>query len=256
MSPPAPVPVAGARVNPVTRVDATELVISWASTGLSALVVTPNVDHLVMLEQDEQFRAVYADARLQVCDGMPLMLLSRLSGSPLPERVTGADLFIDVCARAAEQGLKVFIAGGMEDVRRKGTEVLRQRFPALDVCGYSPPLGFEGTEHDDRLQAQIAAAAPDIVMVCLGAPRSEIWAARQRDRYPAVYLCVGAAIDFVAGAKKRAPVWMQRAGLEWFYRLVQEPRRLWRRYMIQDRAFFGIALRHLRNHHHASRTDH
>ncbi|MCI2238415.1 WecB/TagA/CpsF family glycosyltransferase [Paenibacillus sp. TRM 82003] len=242
---PSPVPLARARVHPLTREQATGAVIGWAAGRVPALVVTPNVDHVVMLEHDERFQDAYEAARLQLCDGMPLVLLSRLSGTSLPERVTGADLFFDVCARAAEEGLRVFIAGGMPEVLAKGLAALRERFPSLDITGHSPPRGFEGTAHDEELQSRITEAAPDIVMVCLGAPRSEVWAREQSERYPAVYLCVGAAIDFAAGTVSRAPAWVQHAGLEWSYRLLQEPRRMWRRYLLRDSAFVGIALRQL-----------
>lgn len=243
---PPTVPLAGARVHPVTPAEAVRIVADWADADVPAVVVTPNVDHLVLLEEDEEFRAAYDAARLQLCDGMPLMVLARLSGTPLPARVTGADLFLDVCAEAAARGQRIFIAGGMPDVLAKGLAVLADRFPGLDVVGHSPPVGFEGTPAEEDLRTRIAAAAPDIVMVCLGAPRAEIWATAQCERYAAVYLCVGAAIDFTAGTRKRAPSWMQGAGLEWLYRLAQEPRRLSRRYLVRDRAFPGIALRHLR----------
>lgn len=242
---PKTLPLAGIDVHPVTRRQAANIVLEWAAGGDTAVVVTPNVDHVVMLEHDPAFRAAYRAARLRLCDGQPLVLLSRLRGRPVPERVTGADLFLDVCAGAAARGLRVFVAGGMPDVLRQGVEALRARFPGLDVIGYSPPLAFEHTEHDEDLQRRIAVAAPDLVMVCLGAPRAEIWAAEQSERYAGVYLCVGAAIDFAAGARRRAPTWVQRLGLEWAYRLLQEPRRLWRRYLVQDRAFFRLAIRDL-----------
>ena len=245
---PAPVTIGQARVHPVTRSEAARAVVAWASAGSPALVVTPNVDHLVLLERDDAFRDAYASATLQVCDGMPVLVLGRLSGSPLPERVTGADLFLDVCALAAERGLRIFIAGGMPDVLERGISVLRERFPHLEVSGHSPPRGFEGTAAEDTLRSRIAAADPHVVMVCFGAPRQEVWAAAQCRRQPGVYMCVGAAIDFAAGAKRRAPRWMQQSGLEWFHRLLQEPGRLGQRYLVQDRAFFGIALRQLRKH--------
>ncbi|WP_432491935.1 WecB/TagA/CpsF family glycosyltransferase [Kineococcus gypseus] len=242
---PAPVPVGGTTVHPLTREQAVAAVVGWAAAGESALVVTPNVDHVVMLEHDAAFRRAYGSSRLRLCDGMPLLALSRLAGTPLPERVTGADLFLDVCAAAAQRGLRVFVAGGMPEVLERGTAALRARFPGLRVDGWSPPLAFEGTEHDEELQRRIAASGADVVMVCFGAPRSEVWAAAQRERHQAVYLCVGAAIDFAAGAKKRSPLWVQRAGMEWAYRLLQEPGRLWRRYLLRDSAFFGIAARQL-----------
>lgn len=241
----APVPLAGVDVHPVTRRQAVNAVVQRAVLGGGGVVVTPNVDHVVLLERDATFRAAYERAFLRLCDGMPLVLLSRMMGRPVPERVAGADLFLDLCGEAAARGLRVFIAGGMPDVLERGLVALRERFPGLDVTGHSPPLAFEGTVADRVLQRAIAAAEPDLVMICLGAPRAEVWAAGQVERHQAVYLCVGAAIDFAAGARRRAPGWVQTAGLEWLYRLVQEPRRLWRRYLVQDSAFLRIAVREL-----------
>ncbi|EYR62946.1 glycosyl transferase [Actinotalea ferrariae CF5-4] len=244
---PARVPIGAARVHPMSRDEAAQVVSAWAAERATALVVTPNVDHLVLLEQDETFRGAYDAARLQLCDGFPLLVLARLSGDRLPERVAGADLFLDVCERAAASGHRVFVAGGMPDVLQAGLAALRATFPELEITGHSPPVGFEGTPAEEDLRSRIAAEDPSIVMVCLGAPRAEIWAAAQSTRHPAVYLCVGAAIDFAAGTKKRAPSWMQRVGLEWLYRLAQEPVRLSQRYLVRDRAIVGIAARHLRS---------
>lgn len=242
---PAPVALGRTTVHPVTRQQALATVVAWAGAPRGELVVTPNVDHVVMLEHDDSFRRAYEASSLRLCDGMPLLVLSRLARTPLPERVTGADLFLEVCAAAAEEGRRVFIAGGRPEVLDRGMTALRAQFPALDVQGWSPPMFFEGTEHDRELQQRIARSGADIVMVCFGAPRSEVWAAQQQHRHPAVYLCVGAAIDFAAGTKKRSPRWMQRLGLEWAYRLLQEPTRLWRRYLVRDSAFLAVAGRQL-----------
>ena len=242
---PDPVRVADVEVHPVTAAQAVDLVAALARSPEPALVVTPNVDHVVLLREDVQFAAAYRSARLRLCDGMPLVALSRLCGQPLPGRVTGADLFLHVCARAAADGLRVFVAGGMPDVLADGIAEMRRRFPDLTISGHSPPLDFEGTAEDDDLRRRIASARPHVVMVCLGAPRAEVWASEQQHRFPAVYLCVGAAIDFAAGARRRAPRWVQRSGLEWLYRLGQEPGRLWRRYLVRDARFLPIAARSL-----------
>lgn len=235
-------------MHPVTRCQAADLVAAWGQRGDAALVVTLNVDHTVQLRGDLAFRKAYDRARLRVCDGAPLLALARLCGVRLPGRVTGADLMLDVCALAAQLGLRVFVAGGSTPVLAAGLATLRVRYPGLHITGASPPLHFEDTEDDVALREQMRFAAPDVVMVCFGAPRSEIWVAKHLDDHPAAYLCVGAAIDFAAGAQRRAPRWMQRAGLEWLHRLVREPRRLWRRYLVRDAAFLPLALRELWRH--------
>lgn len=244
--PPSPVALGRADIHPVTLDQAAALVLDWAPRRDAALVVTPNVDHLVRLEQDADFRAAYTAARLRVADGVPLLWLSAACGRPLPGRVNGTDLFERTCAGAARAGLSVFIAGGMPDVLRSAVAALRQQFPGLRVDGWSPPVGFEGTAADLDLQERLAAADPDVVMICVGAPRSEKWGALQVRRRPGVYLCVGSAVDFAAGARRRAPRFMQEHGLEWLHRMVQEPRRLARRYLVEDRAFARIAVRELR----------
>ena len=240
--PPTPVPLAGTAIHPVTRWEAVSLIINFASAGRSSLVVTPNVDHVVTLRRDAAFREAYAVADLRVCDGAPLLLLSRLCGRRLPERVTGADILVDVCRSASGLGLRVFIAGGAPAVLERGIWNLRATFPSLRVEGWSPPYDFEGTVHDLELQRRLAGARPDIVFVCIGAPRAEIWSAHQLAHHRAVFICAGAAIDFAAGARLRAPRWMQQACLEWVYRLSREPRRLWRRYLVRDPAFLPIAV--------------
>lgn len=239
-----PTELLGTAFHAITREQAVDRVGELARHP-PALVVTPNVDHIVLLQRDSAFRNAYAAASLRVCDGAPLLVLSRLCRRPLPGRVTGADLMSDVCELAAQDGLRVFIAGGAPDVLRQGISKLEERYPGLLISGYSPPLAFEGTAEDLVLQREIRTADPDIVMVCLGAPRAEIWAAEQQHAHPAVYLCVGAGIDFAAGAKRRAPEALQRLGLEWLYRLTQEPGRLWRRYLVRDAAFLPLAAREL-----------
>lgn len=241
---PEPVVLAGTAVHPVTLAQAAAHVCAMAGRS-PALVVTPNVDHVVMLRRDGRLRAAYEAAALRVCDGAPLLLLSHLCGRPLPGRVTGADLMGDVCELAAEQGLRVFVAGGAPLVLRRGLRNLQARYPGLQISGHSPPLAFEGTAGDDELQRVLRGADPHIVMVCLGAPRAEIWALAQLTRHPSVYLCVGAAIDFAAGSRSRAPAPLQRLGLEWLYRLFHEPRRLWQRYLVRDVAFLPIAAEEL-----------
>lgn len=245
-APPVPLPLGATDVHPVTLEQAADLVLSWSARREASLVVTPNVDHLVRLEQDAAFVAAYRASRLRVVDGVPLLWLLRACGRPVPGRVNGTDLFERVCAGAARQGRTVFIAGGLPDVLEAALAALPARFPGLVLDGWSPPFGFEGTPHDLELQERLAAADPDLVMLCFGAPRSEKWAAGQVARRPGTYLCVGSAVDFAAGARRRAPGFMQRHGLEWVHRLAQEPRRLGRRYLVEDRAFFGLAARELR----------
>jgi N-acetylglucosaminyldiphosphoundecaprenol N-acetyl-beta-D-mannosaminyltransferase len=198
-----------------------------------AMVVTPNADHLVNLERNEPLRAAYREAAIVVPDGMPLVWASRLLGKPVKERVTGSDLMPRLCELAAERGLKVFILGGGAGVADRAATNLTARFPGLSVAGtLSPARGFE---NDDRQNAAIVqavrASGAHIVFVCLGSPKQDVWTWRHLSKFASgVSLGVGAAVDFCAGTVRRAPPWMQHAGLEWLYRLTQQPRALAARY--------------------------
>lgn len=216
----------------------------WIHTtdgGTCRYVVTPNVDHVVMLRERADLRAVYAEASLVLADGMPVVLASRLLGRALPERVTGADLVPNLFeASTAERPLSVFLLGAMPGVGERAAANVEARWPHVSVTGvYSPPFGFE---HDaaecEAILERIEDVTPDVLVVGLGAPKQELWVHAHRDRIPArIALCVGATIDFLAGEVSRAPEWMQRNGLEWLHRLTSEPGRLLGRYA-KDAATF------------------
>lgn len=213
----------------------------------ATVVVTPNIDHLVRLEKTTpEFRALYANADAIFADGMPVVWASRFLGSrPLPDRITGADLFITLATNAAALKLPVFVIGGMPGQEAMLSAALAARFPGLHADVYSPSMTFEpnGVEGHEALH-RIALARPAIVFVCLGMPKQEIWAIQHRYKVSAsLVMCVGAAMEFALGQKRRAPKWMQRAGFEWAWRLANEPRRLWRRYLVQSLGFLRLLWR-------------
>lgn len=209
-------------------------------------MVTPNADHVVRHHRDPAFRAAYCDAALCVPDGMPLVWASRLLGRPLSSRVAGADLLPALCEMASARGHTVFILGGRGEVAHRAAANLAVRAPGLAIVGtHTPPEGFA---RDHRaMEAAVDAvnqATPDLLFIGLGAPAQELWVHRYWDRLATtVAVCCGAALDYAAGTKPRAPQWMQRTGLEWLWRLLHEPRRLWRRYLVEDAAFVGIVLK-------------
>lgn len=204
-------------------------------------IVTPNVSHVVKLQEDARFREAYAAADFVLADGWPIVALSRVFRRPLPERVAGSDLVPELFAAASSQRpLSVFLLGGAEGVAKRAAERIMAQWPSVRVTGYcSPPRGFEQDPVcEQRILEQVAATEPDFVIVALGAPRQEIWTHRMRHRLRAkVALCGGATIDFLAGEKSRAPIWMRRNGLEWLYRIALEPRRLTGRY-VRDALLF------------------
>lgn len=237
----------GITIDNVTTAEAVEAVRRLLDDGKGRhYVATPNVDHIVRLSRDAAFRQAYAGASLVLADGMPLIWASRPLGRPLKSRVTGADLFPNVCAMAASIGKSVFLLGGRDGVAARAARNLQARHPGLHIAGvYSPPMGFERdpAEHQ-RIVERINRARPDVLAIGLGAPKQELWiAAHRRELEFGVALCIGAGIDFVAGDLQRAPRWMQHHGLEWLWRLIQEPGRLWKRYLVDDMAFARIVAR-------------
>ena len=211
------------------------------------LLVTPNVDHIIKIETDEEFAALYKTADLITPDGKPLMWIGESFSCPLKEKISGSDLLPPVCERAAKEGRSIFFFGTSDEVIAKAKEKLCEKYPGLNIVGgYAPPMGFDKKQGEiERAVKQINKVGADILVVGLGSPKSEKFIARNRHRLKTkVALPIGAAIVFAAGMQKRAPEWMSSMGLEWFYRFLQEPGRLFRRYFIEDIRIFFLALKY------------
>ncbi len=235
-------------LDPVTLTEAVDRIVELARSGRGGTVYTPNVDHIVVAEENPEFQDAYADVSLSLVDGTPVFWAARLLRLGIPEKVSGSDLFEPLVERAAREGLPVFLLGGLPGVAEVARDNLVARHPELRVVGLCAPRIDAGGRAEDEaaLLEVIHAAGPAIVFVACGAPKSELFSHRNRAALsPAVLVCVGAAIDFSAGTAQRAPRWVSRAGLEWAYRLVREPRRLARRYLLRDPKFFWIFGRQL-----------
>ncbi len=209
-------------------------------------VVTPNVQHIVLLQQDARFRLTYHNAFLVVPDGVPLLWAAKLFNTPLSGRVNGTDLFERLCKISAERGLKVFLLGGRPGSAKKTRQVLETRHPNLNIVGtYCPYYGFESDLDElKRINLAIQAAAPDILFVGLGSPKQEYWISDNYQKLGVpVSIGIGASFELVSGTVKRAPKFMQEAGLEWFFRLIMEPKRLWQRYFIGNTIFILLVLK-------------
>lgn len=196
-----------------------------------------NVDVVMKIEEDPDLAQAVSQADYTVADGMPLIWISRLFRRPLKEKISGSDFVPRLCAAAARENKTVFLAGGREDVLLRATNNLKKEWPDLSVAGmYAPPFGFENhPEEIEKMNDCIRAAKPDILILCLGCPKQEKYIAQNREKYQAgMSICAGATVDFLAGEVKRCPPWMSRCGLEWFFRFLQEPRRLFKRYFIDD----------------------
>jgi N-acetylglucosaminyldiphosphoundecaprenol N-acetyl-beta-D-mannosaminyltransferase len=205
----------------------------------SAVVVQLNAFSLVTAQEDQAYRNAVSNADLVVPDGMPLVWLLRLRGNWNAERVYGPDLMLLLCEEASKRGWRCYLYGGQPGVPELLKEKLTARFPGLLIVGtLSPPFRALTPEEDQEFCAKINSAQPDILWVALGGPKQDTWMFEHRDRLKVpVMHGVGAAFDFLTGRIPQAPRWMMNAGLEWLFRLIMEPRRLWKRYTITNLKF-------------------
>ncbi len=233
-------------VDAVTFDGALALLGDLVARGRGGAVFTPNVDHVVLAERDRRLRDAYARADLSLCDGQPLRWTAPLLGRPLPGRISGSDLFLPAMRLAAARRWRVYLLGGADGVVREAAARLARELAVEVVGAEEPRVGLAPLADEDEVISRIAAARPDLLVVCLGAPKGEIFVDRARARLGgAVALSIGASLDFYVGRVRRAPRWMRSAGLEWLFRLLQEPRRLARRYLLRDPAFALVLLRTL-----------
>ena len=224
-------------IDNLTMEEALERIDELIKRGKPSYVVTPNVDHIVKLEKDVEFQEVYRNADLILTDGMPLLWISKFKKNPIKEKVSGSDLFPKVCELAAQKGYKVFLLGAAEGIADKAALNLKNKYNGLNIIGtYSPSYGFETKpEEIEYIIDKIRSTEPNILAVGLGAPKQEKFIYKYIDQLNVpISLAIGASIDFEAGNIKRAPKWMQKVGLEWFYRLTKEPKRMFKRYLVDD----------------------
>lgn len=211
------------------------------------LVVTPNVDHIVKLENNAKFQRAYENAGLVLVDGTPLMWIARMYGTPLKEKITGPRLTEKVFELAAQKGLSLFILGAANGVAEVAAHNMRQKYVNCNVVGtYSPQYGFEkDTEEISNIIQRVNQCKPDLLVVGMGSPKTEIFLDEHMHELDIhVAMSIGAAIDFMAGNIERCPEWINKVGLEWFYRFVKEPKRMFKRYFIDDIKILNIALKY------------
>jgi N-acetylglucosaminyldiphosphoundecaprenol N-acetyl-beta-D-mannosaminyltransferase len=246
-------------IHVVRAAEALERVRRWTQEehGELRYVVTPNVQHAMVFQEHAEFREAYSGAALVIADGWPLVASSWLFGKHLPERVAGSDLLPHLFDTARpDQPLTTFLLGAAPGVGDRAASVIAQRWPSVRVVGtHSPPLGFEHDDHENRrILEMLRNTTPDVLVVGLGAPKQELWTYRFRREIRAkVALCLGGTIDFIAGARPRAPRWMQRTGLEWLHRATSEPRRLGPRYAEHAIMLPGLLFREWRESNRSRR---
>lgn len=227
--------------------EALDAVTALVEAKQGGFVFTPNVDHVVTVDEQPEFEAAYAKASLSLADGTPVVWASRLFDTPLPERVAGSDLVMPLLERAGQRGWRVAFLGAGPGVAEKAAEVAKARWGTNVVSTDAPMVNLKDAAQIDAIAAKLAEAKADLVLMAFGAPKQELLIARIADQVkPAVLLGIGASLDFIAGTVRRAPLVFRKTGFEWLYRLAQEPRRLWRRYLVNDPKFLLILARTLK----------
>ena len=234
-------------VDSLTFAEALDRIEALVEAGQGGSVFTPNVDHVVNVGSNPAFREAYATASLSLVDGKPLLWASSLLGLRLPEKISGSDLLIPLMERAARKRWRVYLLGAAPGVAEQAAALLGERY-GVTVCGYDSPMLKPGdASQNQRLVKNIREAKADLLVVAFGAPKQELFIKQvEAELRPAVCIALGASLDFLVGAAKRSPRWMSEFGLEWLYRLASEPRRMWKRYLVNDPRFVWILFKTLR----------
>ena len=243
---PVKVPLGRIHAHAIGFDDTVISIIDRIASGLGGYVVTPNVDHVCTAQRDERLRSAYRDAWLAVPDGMPLLWIARAAGTPLPEKVSGSDLMVPLIRRVTKAGLRIAFCGSTPEVCELAAQRTRALVPGVQICAREHPTYRAGHSSADLRQslAVLEAASPDLIFVAMSGPHQELFMQSFAAQLaPAVLIGIGGSLDFLAGATRRAPQWMQRSGLEWMFRLVNEPRRLAHRYLVRGWSIGPIAAR-------------
>jgi N-acetylglucosaminyldiphosphoundecaprenol N-acetyl-beta-D-mannosaminyltransferase len=234
--------IMGCQIDNLSMEETLQAVENFIKSGRSHQHVVVNVDKLVKASRDEKLRRIINECALINVDGMPVVWASYLLGKPLKERVAGVDLFEELMQRSAAKGWRVFLLGAKEEIVSGVQQLYEERYAGLVVAGYRN--GYWKPEEENAVVEQIKAAQADLLFVAISSPKKEHFLGRyQADMRVPFAMGVGGTFDVVTGKVKRAPKWMQKAGLEWFFRFLQEPRRMFGRYFIDDMAFFGLLLK-------------
>lgn len=224
--------VLGVPVTVINPVAAAETIESWAGDDIGRFVCIRDVASLMVINEDPAIRDLHHEAAMITPDGSPIALVGKLRGLPV-QRTCGPDLIDLIASRSVAKGISHYFYGGKEGVAQLLAETFQRKYPGFRVAGYEcPPFRQLTPEEDEAVVQRITASGADIVWVGISSPKQDVWMRDHYKRLPQTLIGVGAAFDFHTGAVKRAPVWMQKAMLEWAYRLLSEPKRLWKRYLV------------------------
>lgn len=224
-------------VNNVTMKETISAIENMISENRKSYVVAINVDVVMKIEDDPYLKEIVDNADMVLVDGKPLVWISKLHKKPVKAKISGSDLVPLLCKEAAEKGYRIFILGGKDGVASIAKQKLIKQYPNIEIVGtYAPPLGFEKNPVElEKINDMISNVYPDLLITCFGCPKQEKWIYENIKKFDAkVSVCAGATVDFLAGNVKRAPRWMSEYGFEWFYRFLQEPKRMFKRYFVDD----------------------
>lgn len=224
-------------ISNVSMAETIENIEKMIRENKKSYVVAINVDVVMKIEHDSYLKEATDKADMVLVDGKPLIWISKWHKAPVKEKVSGSDLVPELCKVAAAKGYSMFILGGKDGVAEQASVRLKDQYPSINIVGtYAPPFGFEKDQNElDKINAMISEVEPELLIVCFGCPKQEKWIYENYQKYNAkVSICAGATVDFLAGNVSRAPKWMSAHGLEWLYRFIQEPKRLFKRYFIDD----------------------
>ena len=230
-------PLLNTFVNNVDMEETIQTIDSFIKQRKKSYIVAINVDVVMKIEQDAYLKKITDQADMVLVDGKPLIWISKLHKRPVKAKISGSDLVPKLCKEAAKKGYTIFIIGGKDGIAEQAKLCLEKQLPGIKIVGtYAPPFGFEKDQKElDKINQMISDAHPDLLIGCFGCPKQEKWIYENYKKYDAtVSVCAGATVDFLAGNVKRAPKWMSDHGLEWFYRFTQEPKRMFRRYFVDD----------------------
>lgn len=242
--------VVGSPITALPFAEQIKAILEWASRRVSKVVCVANVHMLMEAYWNPEFSSVLKNADLVTPDGMPLVWMMKLMGASEQNRIAGMEILISLCQLAPQRNISMFFLGSEETILEKMRKKLEREFPDMKIVGMEPlPFRPLTSAENEAVIAKIHESGAGLVLVSLGCPKQEYWMQENQGKVQAVMIGLGAVFPMLAGINKRAPRWMQNLGLEWFYRLNQEPRRLWKRYLQTNPAFIALALKQLLTHY-------
>lgn len=224
-------------INNVTMSETIKEIEAMIASDKKSYIVAINVDVVMKIEDDSYLKKIVDSADMVLVDGKPLVWISKMHGKPLKAKISGSDLVPLLCEVAAKKNYSMFIIGGKDGIAEQAKRRIKEKLPQIKIVGtYAPPMGFEKDKAElNKINKLISEKKPDLLIACFGCPKQEKWIYENINKYDAkVSVCAGATVDFLAGNVKRAPRWMSEHGLEWFYRFLQEPKRMFKRYFVDD----------------------